>query len=445
MNDVFGDGAFAFPDRELVFEWRPPHQHHQKSPAQLAMVWVISGLVVLAVAVSFWQLLLLWNSFMSSSEYAARWRALTWHDFVGSFLTKLDLVAAVQLLLGPVVPVVFLWAQHRQRGSRLYLSSSELRHCSGLPLWLGNLLKQNWTLSLDDFRSGTAAFTLAGLAQGHSPLAMHFLRWKAPESQAHGLTRWPQQLAPVNWFLIGQSAREPLKMPEGYFWRNLNPWTTPEGKAILQRAFDQLPLVAALRTQGVPLPPFSSARHPGLGDGGVDLMAHPRMKAVVLAFFGLLAGAALAFHFTRHQHYFEPPPLSLWAAFGGCCSLGAWLWQTAEKVPTQPSFKPTQGLVAMLFGLAAALVAPFALLGANQALLPAQSVAATVRHAPLQLQPDDSSIPAFAPRHPAPDDGAPRPVWNLAIRLQAAAAGGACLLRQTLKRGEKLSTSLQQG
>ena len=52
----------------------------------------------------------------------------------------------------------------------------------------------------------------------------------------------------------------------------------------------------------------------------------------------------------------------------------------------------------MLFGVAAALVAPFALLGANQALLPAQSVAATVRHAPLQLQPDDSSIPAFSPQ-----------------------------------------------
>lgn len=186
-------------------------------------------------------------------------------------------------------------------------------------------------------------------------------------------------------------------MPKGLFF-DLNPWATPEVQAILQGAFDQLPLVAALHAQGVALPPLSSFKPAGLGDNGFDLMAYPRMKAVVLAFFSLLVTAGLAYHFMRHQHYFENPPVWVWVAFGACCALATWGWMAAEQQPAgEPSLKPTQGVVAMVLGVGAALLAPSALLALNQALTPAQSISVTVSHSPLLLQPEDARIPAFRP------------------------------------------------
>jgi hypothetical protein len=309
----------------------------------------------------------------------------------------------IKLLVYGFVAAAFFWGRRMQRGSRLYLNHTTLRQRSGLPLWLGKLLRQNWTLSLDELRSGRSVFTLtnqirqAGLAQAPSPLAMYALRWRAANATMARIMP-PPQLFPASWFLIGQEARKPPEVPPLGWRRNLNPWATPEGQATLQTAFDQLPLVAALRAQGLSLPALSSPRLLGLGEGGLDLMAYPRMKAVVLGFFGLLVSAALAFHFTRHQHYFEPPPLFVWLAVGACCALGAWLWQMAEQAPTGLSLKPTQGILAVLLGLSAAFFAPFAFLGVSQVFTSAQQISVTVSQAPLRLQPEDSRIPAFAPQ-----------------------------------------------
>jgi hypothetical protein len=147
--------------------------------------------------------------------------------------------------------------------------------------------------------------------------------------------------------------------------------------------------------QGVPLPSIYTARRAAAD--GIDLMAYQRMKAAVLCFFGLLIGAGLAYHFMRHQHYFEPPALWIWAAFGACCALATWFWLAAEQGPAVPSFRPTQGLIAALFGVAVALMAPSALLGLNQALSARQWVSVTVSKTPLRLRPDDKRIPPFSP------------------------------------------------
>ena len=108
-----------------------------------------------------------------------------------------------------------------------------------MPLWLGNLLKQNWTLSLDEFRSGRMVFALAGLARENASLASFVLRWKAAHNdKTHWLGPYliRRQLTPASWFLIDREAREVLHAPKGLFWRSLNPWTTPAGKAVLQEA-----------------------------------------------------------------------------------------------------------------------------------------------------------------------------------------------------------------
>ena len=357
------------------------------------MAWVLSGIMLAVVAFLFLEL---WSSFASDPYFVEKWKALTWNDFATS-LTKHDGLPLAQLLFSLIAPALVYWGQRRLRTSRLFLSDSQLRHRSGLPLWLGNLTRQNWSLSLDDFRSGQMAFTLSGQVRGNAPLAMYFLSWKAAQNRPrlHALTQ--RRLAPASWFLLGQEAREPVRPPKGLFWRSLNLWTTPEGRAVLQSAFDCLPLVTALRAQAVPVPAFSTSSRMGMG-GGVDLMAYPRIKAVVLSSFGLMVSAGLAFHLLRHQHYFESPPLWVWVAPGICCALAVWWWQAAaQQEPGEPSLKPTQGVVAALLGIAATLLAPSVLLGANLVFTPAQEISFNVRNDPLGLQPDDSSIPAFRP------------------------------------------------
>lgn len=397
-DNLFGEKATHFGHQELVFEWRPLNEQQQKTTPHPAKKWLMYGLM-LALAGSAVGLITLFYAI--DPYFATKLKALSWHD-LGNFLLSFASAGVVQIKLlvyGLVVAAVF-WGRRMQRGSRLYLSRATLSQRSGLPLWLGNLLRQNWTLSLDELHSGRFVFTLIHLVQARapSPLAMYGLRWKAANATLSALMPQPQ-LFPASWFLIGQEARKPPEMPQLGFWlRSANPWATPEGQAALQTAFDQLPLVAALRAQGLSLPVLSSVRLLGLGDGSFDLMADPRMKAVVLGFFGLIASAALAFHFTRHQHYFEPPPLFVWLAVGACCALGAWLWQMAQDMPEGPSLRPIQGLLAVMLGLASALFSPFALLGVNQVVTSTQQISVSVSQAPLRLQPEDSRIPAFAPQ-----------------------------------------------
>lgn len=400
-DNLFGEKATHFGQQELVFEWRPLNKQQQKTTPHPAKKWLMYGLM-LALAGSAVGLIALFYAI--DPHFAAKLKTLSWHDLGNFFLIFASAgVVQIKLLVYGLVVAAFFWGQRMQRGSRLYLSRATLRQRSGLPLWLGNLLRQNWTFPLDELRSGQSVFTLtnqirqAGLAQAPSPLAMYALRWRAANATMPRIMPQPQ-LFPASWFLIGQEARKPPEMPQLGFWRrSVNPWATPEGQAALQTAFDQLPLVAALRAQGLSLPALSSVRLLGLGDGSFDLMADPRMKAVVLGFFALIASAALAFHFTRHQHYLEPPPLFVWLAVGACCALGAWLWQMAQATPEEPSLRPTQGILAVLLGLGAALFAPFALLGINQIFTTAQHISVTVSQAPLRLQPEDKRIPAFSP------------------------------------------------
>ena len=357
------------------------------------MAWVLAAITLAVIAFLFWQL---WGSFASEPAFAEKWKKLTWQS-LATALTKHDGLPLMQLLISIIAPALLYWGQRRLRGSSLILSNSQLTHHSGLPPWLGNLMKQNWSLSLDDLRSGRLAFTLSGPARANASLALYALSWKAVPGKIafNALTR-QQQLAPASWFLPNQKAREPIGLPTEHLWFSLNPWATPEGQAALQSAFDRLPMVAALRAQGVPVPAFPTAKGMSTG-GGVDLMAYPRMKAVVLGFFGLLVSAGLAYHLLRHQHYFDSPPFWAWAAFGACCTLGVWQWLAAEQVPDEPSLKPTQGLVAVLFGVAAALLAPSGLLGLNQLTNPAKTIFVTVKVSPLLLQPDEPGVPAFTP------------------------------------------------
>lgn len=125
-----------------MFEWRPAQHQHKRGASQRALVWIVCALVLVTVAYSCRQF---WLLFSGNPELAAKLKALTWQDFIRPIFQVM-----VEMPLFLLAAVAVLWVQRRLRGSRLYLSRSQLRHSNGLPLWLGNLLKQNWTLALDE-------------------------------------------------------------------------------------------------------------------------------------------------------------------------------------------------------------------------------------------------------------------------------------------------------
>ena len=389
-SNSFGSNAFSFSDehKEFLFEWRAAHQQQKKSTTQRTLMWVAGALFLAAFAFAFWLL------FSSIPDLSTSLRALSWQSLKQRQVFQLT----VELPLYLLGFIAFLWMQRRLRGSRLHICHTHMRHTSGLPEGLANLLKQNWTLSLDDVRSGRTRLTLSGAARAHAPLAWFALQWTRGGDQPGWLRKQfaLQRLAPAGWFLIGEPAREPIEAPKGLFWRSLNPWATPAGEALLQKAFDQLPVVAALHAHGVSVRPIATARL-NLSGSGIDLMAYPRLKALVLSFFGMLIGAGLAHHFMRHQHFFEAPAVWIWAVWGAACALVSWFWLCTEKAPAVPSFRATQVLIAALFGVAAALLAPSAFLAVNQAVRSPQLILVTVKQMPLRLVPQDLNTPSFSP------------------------------------------------
>ena len=389
-SNSFDDNALSFgtTTKEFLFEWRAAHQQQKKTLTQRTLMWIAGTLLLASFAFAFWIL------FTSIADLSNSLRALSWQSLKPRQVFQLT----VELPLYLLGFIAFLWIQRRLRGSRLHISHAHMRHTSGLPEGLAQLLKQNWTLSLDDVRSGKIHLTLSGAARAHASLAWFAIQWNADGAPPGWLKKQLtlQRLVPAGWFLIGESAREPIEAPKGLFWRSLNPWATPAGEVLLQKAFNQLPVIAALRAHGVSVPPLATARR-NLPGGSIDLMAYPRIKALVLSFFSLLVGAGVMFHLMRHQHFFHAPPPGVWAAIGGLCAVAGWLWLRTEQAPAESSFKQTQVLIAALFGVAAALAAPSALLAVNAALTPPRLVAVTVNQAPLQIMPDDKSIPPFSP------------------------------------------------
>ena len=395
ITNSFDDKALSFGDknREFLFEWRPYHRRQKTTKSQRTLLWIAGVLFLVAAACMFW---LLFNLFSSSPEIIESLKTFGWHSLKQRQIFQIT----VELPIYFLGFITLLWLQRRSRRSRLLVNQSHMQHISGLPLWLARLLKQNWTLSLDDVRSSRIRLTLAGSARAQAPLAWFYLTCHTDADEPGWLKKQLtlQRLVPANWFLIDEPAREAIQAPAGLFWRSLNPWKTPAGQALLQKTFDQLSLIAALRTHGVTVSMINTVRQNAPG-GSFDLMAYPRIKAVVLSFFGLLAAAGVMHHLMRHQHFFDAPAISLWAAFGGLCAMASWWWLHAEQAPAESSFKLTQILIAALFGVAATLAAPSALLAVNQLLGAPQLVAVAVKQAPLQIIPDDQSIPPFSPSH----------------------------------------------
>lgn len=343
------------------------------------LAFVLFGILVLVTMVTLWLIFPISFEMLGKIDWSAVWKKT---------LNNPD--ALVELVLRGVVPVVALVGLFaHKRNARLTLDNDELRYTSGIPL-IGRWL--DWCLDLKAIRSNTLSFKLAGTPMGAQPMHLYRLTWGTGFNDL-------KQLRPSAWHLSDQAPPELIK-PRSFL--GLVRWGTPENMLILQQQFNQLPLMQALRQRGIVVPPITGKKQ----HTGVDLMAFPRFKAVVIGFFVALAVALALFHTMRHQHYFVQPAWAVWIVVAGLCGLAAYLWLRLEPAGQDRAdysggtleFRFTQIFLACLVGLAAGVCAPFLPLALSNMAQPAQEVAFILQKSPLLLRaPTSGEMPDIQP------------------------------------------------
>lgn len=358
----------------LIFHFRDA-----KALRDQGFAYVLLGILFLATLLTFWLILPFSFEDMAKIDWSVAWK---------NFLNKPD--ALVELTLRGVLPLVVLLGLYaHKKHARLTLDDQALIYTSGIPI-IGRWL--DWNLDLKAIRSNTLSFKLAGMPMGAQPIHLYRLTWGTGFNDL-------KQLRPAMWHLPDQERSELVK-PKSFL--GLVRWGTPENVAVLQQQFDQLPLMQALRQRGIAVPPITGKKQ----HTGVNLMAVPRFKAVVIGFFVALAVALVLFHSMRHQQYFVQPTWTVWMAVAGLCGLGAYLWLCMEPVDQDRAdytggaleFRLTQIFLACLVGLAAGVCAPFLPLALSNMAQPAQEVEFVLQKSPLLLRaPASGGMPDIQP------------------------------------------------
>jgi xanthosine utilization system XapX-like protein len=358
-------------DQTLVFHWRDAYA--QK--AQRLAFALLALMIVAAIAA-------LWFIFPEGA-----WKKVDWSSLVQKLLNTPE--GWFKGILAPLIGIVVLWGQSKyQKHARLILNDETIRFSSGVPVfrqWL------DWSMELADVRSKKIALDVIGSPIGAQPMRMYRLSW--------GATIF-KQIRPSVWHLPNQTDVDAVR-PKSYI--GLVRWGTPENIAILQQQFKQLPLIHALKSRGIEFPALTGKLQQF---SGTDLMAHPRMKTVVIGFFSTLIAAGALYHLMRHQHYFTAPPVIAWVAIGvlaGICML-TWLWleqpfSVANDRKKMLEFRATQVLMACLFAFAVGLCAPSLPLALSSLVKSSQEISFTLQKSPLLLRAQPGSgVPEFSPR-----------------------------------------------
>lgn len=377
--------------QDFILEFRLPHKVFKQN----RKVWVfIATFMCLGLAGFLYFSWQLWQVFANDPRISAKLATLDWHTVWAKISDTKKTTASLEIVLALLaIPVTFL-IQHWRRQGKLIFDATHLHYQSGFPAWLEFIYKQNWSLSLDDLRRGKIAFSLVGSSWPSNPLLTYTLQWKSPSGFQNSLAS--KRLNVAAWFLPGENTRELPKLPAGLYWHSFRPWNTSEGQTVLQKLYEQLSLITALRDKGIPVPHTKQLKKIAAGEG-LDMFAYPRMKAGILAFFGLLISSGFGYHFMRHQHFFEPIALWVWAAFGLAGAAVAWRWLAQEVDVQEKSLQATQVLIASLIGMGCALQAPSAFSAINVAFYPARIISVKVLRDPLILQAQDFEMPALKP------------------------------------------------
>jgi hypothetical protein len=294
-------------------------------------------------------------------------------------------------VLFPMIGIVALWAQASyKRNARLILDDDALRHVSGVPMldkWL------DWTLDVKALRRNNVTLKVMGTPLGAHPLHIYRLSWGDA-----GFFQM-RQVHPSMWQLANQPTAEALKPKSTLGFVR---WGNSENLALLQRQFDQLPLVRGLRERGVAVGTITGKQQ----HAGFDLMAYPRFKLAVIGSLIAFVAAFALFHIMRDQHYFVQPDWTVWLTVGAIAAMGTFMWLRREQpgeVPAGSTAKPfeffaTQGFLACLAGAAAAAFAPSLPLALSNVTEPAQEVRFVLQKSPLLLRaPASSEVPDVQP------------------------------------------------
>lgn len=331
----------------ITFVRRP-----QQLPSYLK--WFVVGMLALLIS-QIWQL----AASLPEGTAAKLWSAVQMQLRSGGPMAWFKFVAN---LAYAAVMVALLWMQWRVlKDSYLSLDETALRYHSTLPFfnrWL------DWQLPLEDVRAGRVGLSLVKPPLRRDPLPFVTLQWGTYPVRRLILHTWHTPAASITLDQLENAAGPGLEHPDGL--RGGAP-------ADLQRRFDALPLVQALRQRGVEISWLHAKRR---GMAGPDLTGNDRLRWGLLMVLGLLLTGIAGHMWTQHEHVFPAWPIGLWWAGGLPLALaaGIWLWgappEASLKINDARQIRAGQLFVAILLGLLGAWAMQAGAIGATRHLQP---------------------------------------------------------------------------
>jgi hypothetical protein len=242
---------------------------------------------------------------------------LIWSKYVESPIIKQVQIAGSVLFLLLFIPLIF-YASQLQWNIRIRVDDESIRFESKLPFlakWI------DWSFPLTDFNGGVVRFTVVPLVtRGSLPLiaftwGSYWRRHVVRVSDWEQLGTYGEPVKPV-----GETSRF-FQVPKGFF-----SWPQRKSPEILQKQFESIPLINALRRRGVDVPPLNAINRSSFG---TDLFTNTRLKHGVYAMVGVSFAATAAHFFAAHDYLIGRPPWSVISVFSVTCAaaIWAWLWQ----------------------------------------------------------------------------------------------------------------------
>jgi hypothetical protein len=112
-------------------------------------------------------------------------------------------------------------------------------------------------------------------------------------------------------------------VPKGFF-----SWSQPKSPEVLQKQFESVPLIQALRQRGVNVPPLSAINRQAFG---ADLFSNKRLKQGVYSMIAVSFAATATHFFAAHDYAIGQPSWLNTAIFMATCMLICWFWLWQAK------------------------------------------------------------------------------------------------------------------
>lgn len=264
-----------------VFEYRPAYKHY----GMQHRIWGIA-VVILMIA-------LLMTIFIFQSPAPIPDMDTIWQRFI-SKTTAFDFLYLLPLLIS--LPTA--GAQWLESRSKLTLTQDELIYSRNLPFGLDRFIRTGWRIKLADIMD--IQIFASPLRVEYMEISQARIRLQLGSGAFHFIT-------PSVWFIPGSPARQPLKkvQPPWNFFAMPEGWRSPENRAILQKAFADLPLIRELAARNLIVPDYNSSTANQLP----DLFAHRSVKFGIVTGLSLAVSALLLMILRQNNHLHDELPM----------------------------------------------------------------------------------------------------------------------------------------